>query len=317
MQSGCNLIYPPSMWKKVLKSLDSKDEDYERYMFYLQQNFVSENRDLRWCPAPGCTWISQRKGFDTSVICKCGRGYCFACGDEIHTPVTCEILKKWYARIEDQKDSGDVYLSTLKPCPKCTVLLDKDGGCNHMTCKSCRYEFCWICMGPWKQHGQETGGYYSCNRPVDESLLGESKNAKQRLDYFEHYHTRFVEHGNSQRFSQNQLKSISSKIQKFNSLNACAENVGEFIREGVEVVAECRRILKYTYAWGFFMEKGPQKDLFEFLQRDLEAETERLSELTEEPVEKIDRLIHLEYIKSSKKYLINLLDGLSDFQGKA
>ncbi|GFH20080.1 RBR-type E3 ubiquitin transferase, partial [Haematococcus lacustris] len=28
----------------------------------------------------------------------------------------------------------------------------------------CKYEFCWLCQGEWKEHGERTGGYYNCNR---------------------------------------------------------------------------------------------------------------------------------------------------------
>ena len=32
-----------------------------------------------------------------------------------------------------------------------------------MTCKntSCKFEFCWVCLGSWKDHA---GSYYACNR---------------------------------------------------------------------------------------------------------------------------------------------------------
>jgi len=32
-----------------------------------------------------------------------------------------------------------------------------------MTCKKCKYEFCWVCMGEWSAHGTS---WYSCNRCV-------------------------------------------------------------------------------------------------------------------------------------------------------
>lgn len=32
---------------------------------------------------------------------------------------------------------------------------------SHMTCKKCKWEFCWVCMGPWSEHGT---AYYQCNR---------------------------------------------------------------------------------------------------------------------------------------------------------
>jgi len=44
-------------------------------------------------------------------------------------------------------------------CPNCAVRVDKDGGCSHVVCARCKYEFCWYCLD----------GYYSyqhqSNRP--------------------------------------------------------------------------------------------------------------------------------------------------------
>jgi len=36
-------------------------------------------------------------------------------------------------------------------CPSCGIPMRKAGGCNHMTCRKCGYEFCWICK--FKYHG--------------------------------------------------------------------------------------------------------------------------------------------------------------------
>lgn len=42
--------------------------------------------------------------------------------------------------------------------------IEKNQGCMHMTCSQCRHEFCWLCQGPWAEHGERTGGFYNCNR---------------------------------------------------------------------------------------------------------------------------------------------------------
>ncbi|CAM9970024.1 unnamed protein product, partial [Phaeothamnion confervicola] len=37
----------------------------------------------------------------------------------------------------------------VKRCPSCSVWIEKDGGCSHMSCSACRGEFCWRCRSRW------------------------------------------------------------------------------------------------------------------------------------------------------------------------
>eukprot|EP01067_Filipodium_phascolosomae_P005336 Filipodium_phascolosomae@DN341_c0_g1_i1.p3 len=37
-----------------------------------------------------------------------------------------------------------------KACPKCTTPVERRHGCVHMTCLSCRYEFCMTCLKVWR-----------------------------------------------------------------------------------------------------------------------------------------------------------------------
>lgn len=39
-------------------------------------------------------------------------------------------------------------------CPACRTKVEKNEGCNHMTCIYCKYEFCWFCRG-WAGPGSD------------------------------------------------------------------------------------------------------------------------------------------------------------------
>ena len=75
---------------------------------------------------------------------------------------------------------------------------------------------------------------------------------------------------------------------------------------------QCRNVLKYTYVLAYFLEDGPEKTLFEFLQQQLEAANEHLSELSElPPLEKIDRAQIVNYTRITKQFQDNLLNGVA------
>jgi ariadne-1 len=39
-------------------------------------------------------------------------------------------------------------MRNTRKCPKCHRFIEKNGGCNHMTCL-CSHEICWKCGGDW------------------------------------------------------------------------------------------------------------------------------------------------------------------------
>jgi hypothetical protein len=98
-------------------------------------------------------------------------------------------------------------------------------------------------------------------------------------------------------------------------------NVGwidvQYLQQGVEQLIDCRRVLKYTYAFAYYMPTGPKKDLFEYNQSMLESHTERLSELVELEGEDVDRSEVINFTRVTCKFMNSLLDqvesdGLAD-----
>ena len=87
-----------------------------------------------------------------------------------------------------------------------------------MTCSQCRYEFCWICMGDWKEHGSATGGYYKCNlyeeKKKDSSFQREEQkreDAKTELQRYMWYYERFANHERSGKLAIKLLPVIKQK----------------------------------------------------------------------------------------------------------
>ena len=64
----------------------------------------------------------------------------------------------------------------------------------------------------------------------------------------------------------------------------------QFLKHAAEQVIDCRRVLKYSYALGYFLENSSlEKQLFEHHQELLEKNTEKLHEYTEQSLDVIDR----------------------------
>lgn len=73
------------------------------------------------------------------VLCECKREYCLECGNFYHFDEPCPPPRETIQWI-------DKY---AKRCPNCKTGIQKNGGCNHMKCTSCGYQFCWLCLGVW------------------------------------------------------------------------------------------------------------------------------------------------------------------------
>jgi predicted RNA-binding Zn-ribbon protein involved in translation (DUF1610 family) len=48
--------------------------------------------------------------------------------------------------------SEEVVQKISKPCPSCRIPIEKKGGCLHMKCPECGFDFCWRCSLGWSEH---------------------------------------------------------------------------------------------------------------------------------------------------------------------
>ena len=107
----------------------------------------------------------SKLGLVMDISCECGERFCFGCNKDAHKPVDCDLLQTWMdclSEYENIADNNWMKVNTKK-CPKCKVPIEKNHGCMHMTCSSCNYEFCWLCLGNYRNHERERGTYLCGN----------------------------------------------------------------------------------------------------------------------------------------------------------
>ena len=263
----------------------------------------------------------------------CGGGhyFCWECGKEAHAPLGCNFWKKWIEKcfllgVHENKIKDKKYLKSFswlitdnKPCPKCSKLVEKDDGCNHVVCKQCRYEFCWLCLAHWKNHGIGSGGYLKCSKllsfELDQVTAGENIREEQK---FAHYYVRYKNHENSLEME----KSLLVSIEKNEITNCLGQDHADDCGRNTKLYVDClwelikaRMVLHSSYAYGYFLEPNSKpmsynesemeenpiettttssfQSLFEATQSELEEITESLAEMIERP-----------YLRNSRRTII-------------
>lgn len=127
----------------------------ERYETFLLRAALSDDPDCVWCPRPGCGMAMIANG-GLMMVCpseKCNFSFCRSCQESWHADSTCDQYKQW--KIENGQ--ADVRYEkwarkNTKACPQCQKPIQKNGGCNHMRCSQCRFDFCWKCLMSLSMH---------------------------------------------------------------------------------------------------------------------------------------------------------------------
>ncbi|KAJ3390790.1 hypothetical protein HDU84_007036 [Entophlyctis sp. JEL0112] len=256
--SSCDFTIGESAVKILVNS-----KSYEKYQALQMRSYVGALSWLKWCPHPNCELAVECKvsaaTFDEvvpSVECANGHDFCFG--------------------------------ANTKECEKCQSTIEKNGGCNHMTCRKCKYEFCWVCMGPWSDHGTQ---WYNCNRFEEKASIdardhqAKSRQALER--YLHQYFNRYANHEQSAKLDKELSEKISKKMLEMQKNSEMSWIEVQFLSTAKTILLASRNTLKWTYCFAFYLTRNNSALLFEDNQRDLEMAVEQLSELLERQFEPV------------------------------
>ncbi|XP_031641143.1 potential E3 ubiquitin-protein ligase ariadne-2 [Contarinia nasturtii] len=275
MATQCNVLVP----EDLVLTLLCKPHMRTKYQHFAFQDYVKSHPELRFCPGPNCQVLIRSKELSPKkATCDtCKTVFCFLCGMDYHAPTDCKVIKKWLTKCADDSETANYISAHTKDCPKCHICIEKNGGCNHMQCFSCKHNFCWMCLGDWKSHGSE---YYECSRYKENpNIAHESVHAQAReaLKKYLHYYERWENHSKSFQLEQQTLDRLKQRINEKVMKGLGTWIDWQYLFTAAALLAKCRYTLQYTYPYAYFMESGPRKSLFEYQQARLESEIENLS----------------------------------------
>ncbi|GJW31258.1 probable E3 ubiquitin-protein ligase ARI8 [Tanacetum coccineum] len=274
----CGAAVGPDMVNVLAESEEKKK--YDRFWL---RSYVESSKKIKWCPGPGCDYaiesdhVFEADSYD--VTCDCKYVFCWKCMEDAHHPLDCETVCKWVLKNKDEAENTTWILTHTKPCPKCQRSIEKNAGCMHMTCRPpCRYQFCWLCLGPWKRDDKCCNGY---SREEGKVYADEQRRelAKKVCDRYIHYYERWAANEKSRKQALLDLHKIKTFDIKTLRLNYNQnETPLDFIMEAWLQIIECRRVLKWTYVYGYYIpeKEKEKKAIFEFLQGEAEVGLERL-----------------------------------------
>ena len=315
---GCNLNLTRTIFRKCLT-----EKKYQMiFAKSLIRNFISRNKNIKACPNPRCNLtIRVPVALPREIKCDCGFNFCFLCLEESHVPCECEMMKLWRESIKE-KGSGQDYIwmrENTKNCPKCGINIEKNQGCNHMTCRrelgGCGHEFCWVCMGPWNSHTIiNIDSFYTCNKALIKQLQEEKKKKKKipekfkekfvgkKEDLLQRY-INFYQKWDSHKQNLEFAEKLKDKVQKFKEDLINIKKIMDidvvFLDDSLNMIIECNRLLKNISVYQYFLDEKNNTSitLFENNVEILQNQTDALLELIE-----LDRLPNILKIADQKTF---------------
>ncbi|XP_051960548.1 E3 ubiquitin-protein ligase RNF14-like [Xyrauchen texanus] len=163
----CTSIANPTQVKHLVG-----EDEFARYDRLLLQSSLDRMTDVVYCPRKSCCMAVMVEPDSTMGICpSCRYAFCTKCKQTYHGLSLCkedEVLRllevyqaasaaekmrlnKEYKRMifkraKNEALSEKYVKNNCKQCPSCGANIQKDEGCNKMSCSSCRQNFCWICL---------------------------------------------------------------------------------------------------------------------------------------------------------------------------
>ncbi|KAJ0265199.1 Ribonuclease H domain-containing protein [Hirschfeldia incana] len=111
--------------------------------------------DRVYCPKPSCNFlmsdrdlsIDPRQKSVARTCVECGLCFCKKCHVPWHYKKTCDEFKKSPSYLTSDAALFESLVKTQGwiKCPQCATVVQKNGGCQRISCRHCNHKFCYAC----------------------------------------------------------------------------------------------------------------------------------------------------------------------------
>lgn len=151
-----NIQCGKKMHQTDVQAVTQNNKDlYDRFDAIRLKEYLADNPRAKHCQTPDCSFsfILEEDAERRIIECICNRKYCSHCLFNHKLKITCEQAKEERELTQDPERAQTATQKWLaentKQCPQCKTPIQKNMGCNHMTCKKCTHEFCWTCLATY------------------------------------------------------------------------------------------------------------------------------------------------------------------------
>ncbi|KAA0155086.1 hypothetical protein FNF31_06154 [Cafeteria roenbergensis] len=281
---ACHHRVPDGLVRAALASQPALLARWKRWHL---EGLADDDKTARTCPASDCHFVCKYpKGIARDIICPSGHIFCFGCGEDGHNPASCSDAAKWRALLADDSMDLKWIQSNCRPCPKCGLTVEKNGGCQFMRCGAhahagviakgygCGFTFCWVCMKsnegshssckPWKPAGSvgfadaELEKFVQTSAHFDLNIVGQAKTMKL-------------------------LEGVRHTMLTLSTRTTLPVRKLSYLETAVHEVAEARRTIAWAYIWQHYHaeEAGSKAELFTMNKDMLHAQLNTLQGLIE------------------------------------
>lgn len=100
-----------------------------------------------------CHWDIETPLKKNKKSTGCHATVCLQCGYDAHPESNCEqnmkLIATDKATARDVKETVEWKLANSRQCPNCSIMINRDEGCNKVDCSYCGFCFCWACRSSW------------------------------------------------------------------------------------------------------------------------------------------------------------------------